>query len=847
MRKKSKNAINYSRRRAARTRNAGANDVQEMDSDDLSWINDEVDKYNSDRNEVDLKIYDAEESSESEEEVLPIRLSSDEGEPMDEKSENDNDAQNSSCEEGDDENSDGAEVDQSNSEDEERPDDEEGSSNAAIDSDIEDSEDDDLPDANAWGQKRSAFYNADYAGDEHAGFGSSDEEPAELEEKEAISLQRSLNEWISGVHDEFPTLQMWEDTRKGKKAESSLKEDAVFHVPVDLSAMSSEQILQILKQRSPELVKFIEEYKEKAALMEYYVQFCQLVEKRADKLAIFELARGIFEIIGSYLLNVGFYILMKAKQRDMQGHPVIDRIAQWKEVLDNAFKKWPSFEKDIRSLTEAVKASKRLPEPWSSALHLSIASLRPTSKGSLKRRHSSEESREQDDDEVNETAEISKRSITYEMKKNKGLMPKRKKEQRNPRVKHRNRYRKALKKLRSKRPDVKKEMHRYSDGRSLPPAALENLQEEAMQLKKKICFLSQENVILSTKVKKQESELRRKENEIEQLLEAQKASSSRSNGELKFELFFSQEDFLFIRDGNALLVNSLRQKVVRLERVLRDKEDEIHKLKSNIRSTKLQEAKIEIETLYHEIRRLQSLTRRNSSEMSPAQLWSTEEEKESSTDSRCMDGQQFNRSHKAMNPRSQIYNHHSKTGKNQLNQMSAQLESCVTELEARNVKPKLVDENLSPIWFSPRPSEGLEHGDVLPKKDDEGGRLRELNEAGVGQMKIEDINALIKILAAKLIEEALDAHLERVKHIEMLCDKHFDIESTSLVATEATDHQKQFQNLPDLNISRMEDIISDDDSVKIRALDSSPSLAENLSASSDDEVNMDKREPISTI
>ncbi|KHJ48911.1 Sas10 protein [Trichuris suis] len=452
MRKKSKNAINYSRRRAARTRNAGANDVQEMDSDDLSWINDEVDKYNSDRNEVDLKIYDAEESSESEEEVLPIRLSSDEGEPMDEKSENDNDAQNSSCEEGDDENFDGAEVDQSNSEDEERPDDEEGSSNAAIDSDIEDSEDDDLPDANAWGQKRSAFYNADYAGDEHAGFGSSDEEPAELEEKEAISLQRSLNEWISGVHDEFPTLQMWEDTRKGKKAESSLKEDAVFHVPVDLSAMSSEQILQILKQRSPELVKFIEEYKEKAALMEYYVQFCQLVEKRADKLAIFELARGIFEIIGSYLLNVGFYILMKAKQRDMQGHP----------VLDNAFKKWPSFEKDIRSLTEAVKASKRLPEPWSSALHLSIASLRPTSKGSLKRRHSSEESREQDDDEVNETAEISKRSITYEMKKNKGLMPKRKKEQRNPRVKHRNRYRKALKKLRSKRPDVKKEMHRYS-------------------------------------------------------------------------------------------------------------------------------------------------------------------------------------------------------------------------------------------------------------------------------------------------------------------------------------------------------------------------------------------------
>lgn len=36
-----------------------------------------------------------------------------------------------------------------------------------------------------------------------------------------------------------------------------------------------------------------------------------------------------------------------------------------------------------------------------------------------------------------------KRAITYEMAKNKGLTPKRSKEQRNPRVKHRNKFRKA--------------------------------------------------------------------------------------------------------------------------------------------------------------------------------------------------------------------------------------------------------------------------------------------------------------------------------------------------------------------------------------------------------------------
>lgn len=42
-----------------------------------------------------------------------------------------------------------------------------------------------------------------------------------------------------------------------------------------------------------------------------------------------------------------------------------------------------------------------------------------------------------------------KRAITYQISRNKGLTPKRKKEQRNPRVKHRKKFRKAVIKRKS--------------------------------------------------------------------------------------------------------------------------------------------------------------------------------------------------------------------------------------------------------------------------------------------------------------------------------------------------------------------------------------------------------------
>lgn len=70
---------------------------------------------------------------------------------------------------------------------------------------------------------------------------------------------------------------------------------------------------------------------------------------------------------------------------------------------------------------------------------------------------------ESDEDEDMKLEEkVVKRPINYQIAKNKGLTPKRKKEYRNPRVKHRNKYRRAKIRRKGAVREVQKEIHKYA-------------------------------------------------------------------------------------------------------------------------------------------------------------------------------------------------------------------------------------------------------------------------------------------------------------------------------------------------------------------------------------------------
>ena len=73
----------------------------------------------------------------------------------------------------------------------------------------------------------------------------------------------------------------------------------------------------------------------------------------------------------------------------------------------------------------------------------------------------SEDGPQGNNDEAEEEQELERRAITYQIAKNKGLAPKRSKLQRNPRVKHRQKFKKANVRRKGQVREVRKEVKKY--------------------------------------------------------------------------------------------------------------------------------------------------------------------------------------------------------------------------------------------------------------------------------------------------------------------------------------------------------------------------------------------------
>ncbi|XP_014271734.1 something about silencing protein 10 [Halyomorpha halys] len=372
-----------------------------------------------------------------------------------------------------------------------------------MDSDIEDKpKDDGLPDAKAWGSQKKQYYDTDYVDKDYLGF--DDEEAAIEEEKEADAIQRRLLSHLEGTDFSLGLLDEIENKKKEAALHKELLEDSDEEekVEVDLSSLTHGEALKLLKRESPELFPMIKHCKSQLKFLKEKVwPILKMVDdgtlKECKAVDMLELVN---KIILHYTLNVLFYLYAKENGESTSNHPVLERFNAFKSLLQEVDVLLQQINPQIDMILEAKENNEELvlkevtvPSPKNRkekrkrklqllkkkelAKKINKAKKRRLDKlqsngyimnleSKLKKEEVKviyEEEDEDDDEEekTKEEEEEDKREVAFKILKNKGLTPKRKKENRNPRVKNRNKFKKTVRRRKGQFRDPRKEWDRY--------------------------------------------------------------------------------------------------------------------------------------------------------------------------------------------------------------------------------------------------------------------------------------------------------------------------------------------------------------------------------------------------
>ncbi|KAM8772023.1 IQ domain-containing protein E isoform 1-T2 [Acanthopagrus schlegelii] len=122
----------------------------------------------------------------------------------------------------------------------------------------------------------------------------------------------------------------------------------------------------------------------------------------------------------------------------------------------------------------------------------------------------------------------------------------------------------------------------------------EDMNDEIIRLKKSLHAQKSDNQKMKAKLRRLEEDNAKREKQIEELLDPTKGSEyTRSLVDKK-------------KEGSVVL-NGLKQRILKLEQQCREKENALSKLQSELRTTALEELKITVETYFEEIQRLRIL------------------------------------------------------------------------------------------------------------------------------------------------------------------------------------------------------------------------------------------------
>lgn len=413
---------------------------------DSSYYQDQVDEFHEARSRAVLakgwnEVESGEEDGDEEEEVLPLDI-----------------------DDGDDE-------DGESSEEEEVGEDDDGGS--SVQSEAEASVDPSL----SWGQRKKLYYDTDY-GSKSRGRQSQQEveEEEREEEEEAQIIQRRLAQALQ--EDDFGVAWVEAFAKPVPQVD-----EAETRVVKDLAKVSVKEKLKMLKKESPELLELIEDLQAKLTEVKDELEpLLQLVEK-----GVIPTGRGSeylktkYNLYLNYCANISSYLILKARRVPAHGHPVIERLVTYRNLINKLSVVDQKLSSEIRHLltakdgavkkemTPKAKLTKTKPKSVKQAAAVALTDEPDFDGAALKYYKEMEDrqelKRKKEENSAEEQAleeQNAKRAITYQIAKNRGLTPRRKKIDRNPRVKHREKFRKAKIRRRGQVREVRREEQRYS-------------------------------------------------------------------------------------------------------------------------------------------------------------------------------------------------------------------------------------------------------------------------------------------------------------------------------------------------------------------------------------------------